>query len=364
MGQLGVQLTPSADSRQLVGLARRLSGVADILWVQDQLLARNVYALLGAIAYAGCGVGTNVTYPIGRNPIEMASALATIAELAPDDREVLVGIGTGGALVDSLFRKDRPVAAVRESIGLMRALWSGARVGLDEYPVLGAALGCKPGAAAKLTYPVARPPQIVVAGVGPRILAVAGACADGLISPSNLPTLSRAALLTGEFAEISGLDLALAARPREMPPLRLIFGINVSVSADRKRAREHARRQVALVAGNPRLWPDLERVGLDVESAGAVKDAFDQGLGIDGAAARCSASLTDALIVSGTPGECIPAMAELRDLAAAQGYTDFYVGAPLGPDPAEAADLLADRVVPALWPERGRGDGSARPRSG
>jgi hypothetical protein len=37
--------------------------------VQDQLLARNVYALLGAITYAGCGVGTNVTYPIGRNPI-------------------------------------------------------------------------------------------------------------------------------------------------------------------------------------------------------------------------------------------------------------------------------------------------------
>jgi hypothetical protein len=39
-------------------------------------------------------------------------------------------------------------------------------------------------------------------------------------------------------------------------------------------------------------------------------------------------------------------------ITAAQGYTDFYVGAPLGPDLAEAADLLADRVVPALWPER------------
>src|SRR5690349_13968549 len=130
MGQLGVQLTPWTDSRQLVGLARRLSDVADIMWVQDQMLARNVYALLGAIAYAGCGVGTNVTYPTGRNPIEMASALATIAELAADDRELLVGLGTGGALVDSLFRKDRPVAAARESIQLMRALWSGARVAL------------------------------------------------------------------------------------------------------------------------------------------------------------------------------------------------------------------------------------------
>lgn len=354
MGQLGVQLTPWTDSRQLVALARRLSGVVDIVWVQDQMLARNVYALLGAIAAAGCGAGTNVTFPVGRNPIEMASALATIAELAPADRAVMAGVGTGGALVDSLFRKDRPVAAVRESILLMRALWSGARVSLDEFPALGAALAFRPGAVAELTYPVARAPQIVVAGVGPRILAVAGACADGLISPGSLPTLSRAALRSGEFAEISGLGRARAARPPGMAPLRLIFGLNVSVSADRKRAREYARRQVALVAGNPRLWPDLERVGLDIESAGAVKGAFDQGLGIDGAAAQCSEALADALIVSGTPEDCVPALAELRDLAAAQGYTDFYVGAPLGPDPAEAADLLATAVVPALWPGHGR----------
>ena len=355
MGQLGVQLTPWAGSRELVGLARRLAGVVDTVWVQDQMLARNVYALLGAIAYAGCGVGTNVTYPIGRNPIEMASALATIAELAPADCELLVGLGTGGALVDSLFRKDRPVTAVRESIQLMRALWSGARVGLDEFPVLSSALSCQPGAVAELTYPVARAPQILVAGVGPKILAVAGAYADGLISPSSLPTSSRAALLTGAFSEICGLDRARAARPPGIAPLRLIFGVNVSVSADRKRAREYARRQVALVAGNPRLWPDLERVGLDVDSAGAVKSAFDQGLGIDGAAAQCSEALADALIVSGTPQECVPAMTELRDLAAAQGYTDFYVGGPLGPDPAEAADLLVEHVVPAVWPDRGPG---------
>jgi 5,10-methylenetetrahydromethanopterin reductase len=115
-----------------------------------------------------------------------------------------------------------------------------------------------------------------------------------------------------------------------------------------------ARNVYALLGAIARLWPDLERVGLDIESAGAVKNAFDQGLGIDGAAAQCSAALADALIISGTPDECIPAMAELRDLAAAEGYTDFYVGAPLGPDPGEAVDHLAASVVPALWPGHGR----------
>lgn len=349
---LGVQLTPWSGSRELVALGQRLATVVDTVWVQDQMLARNVYALLGALAQAGCGVGTNVTYPIGRNPIEMASSAATIAELVPDGREVIVGMGTGGALVNSLFLKERPLSAVREAIDLMRSLWAGTRVELDAFPALGAALSYKPGAVAQLTYAVERPPSIVVAGVGPRILAIAGALADGLISPSNMPTLSRAALLTGRFGEISGLDLARAARPADAGPLRLIFGINASVSVDRKAARDHARRQVALVVGNPRLWPDLESVGLDIESAGAVKEAFDAGLGIDGAAAQCSDALADALIISGTPEECIPAMVELRDLAAAEGYTEFYVGAPLGPDPLEAAELLVTQVIPQVWSER------------
>lgn len=350
--KLGVQITPWSSSGELVELGRKLATVVDTVWVQDQMLARNVYALLGALAHAGCGVGTNVTYPIGRNPIEMASATATIGELVPPGREVIVGMGTGGAIVNSLFQKDRPITAVREAIQLMRALWAGERVELDGFPVLGTALHYKPGAVAELTYAVERPPSIVMAGVGPMILAVAGAHADGLISPSNMPTLSRAAFRTGRFAEISGLDQARSARSDDRPPLRLIFGINVSVSADRARAREHARRQVALVAGNPRLWPDLEKVGLDLDSAAEVKEAFDAGLGIDGAAARCSDALTDALIISGTPEECLPVVAELRDLAQAEGYREFYLGAPLGPDPREAADLLMSRVIPAVWPDR------------
>jgi len=144
-GSLGVQITPWSSSAALVELGRKLGTVVDTVWVQDQMLARNVYALLGALAQAGCGVGTNVTYPIGRNPIEMASAAATISELVPEGREMVVGMGTGGALVNSLFTKDRPVTVVREAMELMRALWAGERVELDRFPVLGGTLNYKPG---------------------------------------------------------------------------------------------------------------------------------------------------------------------------------------------------------------------------
>ena len=349
---LGVQITPWVNARELVALGARLRSSFDVVWVQDQMLARNAYVLLGALAHAGCGVGTAVTYPTGRNPIEMASASATIGELLPAGREVVIGMGTGGAVVQSLFVRDKPIAAVAEAISLMRRLWSGADVELDRYPVLGAHLGYKPGAIARLTYPVERPPSIVVTGVGPKILTVAGEHADGLIAASNMPTHSYQALKSGRFAELSGLTIARAARPAGAPPLRLTFGISVSISADGERARAFARRQLALVLGNPRLWPDLEAVGLDVESAGEVKRAFDEGLGIDGAAARVSSTLSEALIVSGTPDDCIPRMTELRALAEAEGYREFYVGAPLGPDVIEAADLLLSTIVPKVWPER------------
>jgi alkanesulfonate monooxygenase SsuD/methylene tetrahydromethanopterin reductase-like flavin-dependent oxidoreductase (luciferase family) len=352
-GRLGVQITPWRDARELVALGQRLGTVFDLVWVQDQMPARNVYVLLAALAQAGCGVGTAVTYPIGRNPVEMASAVATIGELLAPGRDVVVGMGTGGAVVQSLLRKDRPVAAVAEAITLMRALWRGESVELDGFPVLSRTVGFRPGARAALTYPVPRVPEIVVTGVGPRILGVAGAHADGIISASNLPTHSYAAFRTGRFAELSGLGHAHAARPPDVPPLRLVFGINVSVSKDGDAARAHARRQLALVLGNPALWPDLEAVGLDVASASAVKEAFDAGLGVEGAAARLSASLADALIIAGTPDECVGRVAELRDLATAHGYTEFYVGAPLGPDPVEAADLLLAQVVPQVWPDRG-----------
>lgn len=349
---LGLQIAPWRRSDEIVAVGKRLRDVVDIVWVQDQMLARNVYVLLAALAQAGCGVGTNVTYPIGRNPIEMASAIATLAELVHDGKDLQVGIGTGGALVTSLFEKEKGVTAVRETIKLMRALWSGEVVPLDDYPTLGARLSYRSGAKAQLTYAVERRPSILVAGVKPRILEAAAELADGIICPSNMPTFSMPSLKSGRFGEISGLDAARAARPAGERPLRLNYGINLSVSQDRDQARLFARRQAALIVGNAHLASDFEAIGIDAEALAPVKAAFEEGLGVDGAAARMTDDLTDALIISGTPEECIGQMVELRDLAAASGFTEFYVGAPLGPDFTEAAEILVTEVIPEVWPER------------
>jgi alkanesulfonate monooxygenase SsuD/methylene tetrahydromethanopterin reductase-like flavin-dependent oxidoreductase (luciferase family) len=352
MSGLGLQIAPWRPSREIVLVGERLREVVDVVWVQDQMLARNVYALLAALASRGCGVGTNVTYATGRNPLEMASAIATIGELVDESREVTVGLGTGGALVSSLFEKEKAVSVARETILLMRALWRGETVELDAFPELGERRGFRAGAVAKLTYPVEREPQILIAGVKPRILATAAELADGIICPSNLPTFCSRALTRGLFRKMCGLDDALAARAPDAPPLRLDYGINISVSRDRDEARKYARRQLALVVGSPHLAADLAAVDLDVESAADVRAAFAEGGGVDGAAERMSDELVDSLIIAGTPEECVSRVAELRALAEENGFTEFYLGAPLGPDFAEAADLLAAEVIPEVWPER------------
>jgi 5,10-methylenetetrahydromethanopterin reductase len=352
MSRLGIQLAPWSSARELLAVGEALRDAVDVVWVQDQMLARNVYVLLAGLAQAGCGVGTNVTYAVGRNPVEMASSAATIAELVAPGREMVLGFGTGGALVNSLFAKRRPVTVAREAIVLMRALWAGEAVELDGFPVLGETLGFRPGAVARLTFEVERPPAVVVAGVGPKIQKVAATVADGMISASNLPTVSLAAFRCGRFSELCGLAAMRAVRPPELAPLRLIYGINLSVSADRAAARAQARRQAALTVSNPALWDDLAAVGLDIECAAAVKAAVDAGHGLAGAADRVSAELADALVISGTPEEVVGPLLELRGLAEAEGYTEFYIGAPLGPDPAEAAELLRREVIGEVWPER------------
>lgn len=347
--KLGVQLTPWANAPDLVDMGAQFGEQVDTVFVQDQMLARNVYVVLAALAARGCGVGTNVTWPFGRNPIEMASSSATLTELLAPGRTLTIGMGSGGALAAALFDQSNRARVVREAIVLMKSLWAGEEVSLDDHPLLGQRCCFVEGAVAKLTYEIPRPPRMVIAGVGPRILEVAADLADGFLCASNLPQHSKAGLELGLDA-----DRAKPVHDRAAadPEFEMHYGMNVSVSADGNDARNHACRQAALIVGHPGMWPAMEAIGLDVESAQATKAAFDEGLGVEGAAKRVSATVVDALIVSGCPEDVVEPLASLRSVAKEHGYNHFFLGGPLGPDPVEAATLLSKAVIPAVWPER------------
>src|SRR5438105_2112964 len=82
------------------------------VWINDNFKARHTYSLLAAIASrAPCGLGTLVTYPYARNPMDMATAFGTIAELL-SGRELTVGISTGAwAIQGALVEQPSPTQA-------------------------------------------------------------------------------------------------------------------------------------------------------------------------------------------------------------------------------------------------------------
>ena len=98
----------------------------DHVWMNDNFKARHTYSLLAAVASrALCGLGTLVTYPYARNPMDMATAFGTIAELLRG-RELTVGISSGAwAIQGALVEQPSPTQTVHEAIELSRQLLAG-----------------------------------------------------------------------------------------------------------------------------------------------------------------------------------------------------------------------------------------------
>lgn len=346
-----IQLQTWAPSGELVELAQRASRRFETVLLTDQFQSRNAYTLMGAMAaHASVGVGTCVTFPFGRSPVEVASAFATLRELVPAQRKVLLGLGTGGALVSAVAHTERPVTRVRELIACCRALWSASGEGAKfaDYPATVAAGELREDSAVSLNFRANPDIPIVLTGTGPKILELAGEAADGFLVASNFPQHSLAAFRTGRFDEVSQLDAVDRGRAKsERGDFRRIYGINISVSEDGDAARAATRKQAALIVGK-QPEEKLAAVGIDPERCAPVKAAFAEGRGVAGAAEALPQEVADGLIISGTPGDCIEGLSELYEHINRAGFTEAYIGAPVGPDLGTAVDLLADVVIPAV----------------
>lgn len=128
-------------------------------------------------------LGTSVLTPTFRyNPAVIAQAFATMGCLYPG--RVMLGVGTGEALneIATGYRGEWPefkerFARLRESVQLMRALWTGERVDFDGtyYQTSGASI---------YDVPQGGIPVYVAAG-GPMVARYAGRAGDGFICTSG-----------------------------------------------------------------------------------------------------------------------------------------------------------------------------------
>jgi alkanesulfonate monooxygenase SsuD/methylene tetrahydromethanopterin reductase-like flavin-dependent oxidoreductase (luciferase family) len=327
-GTFGVHFLPhhaiwdQVTSRELVRIAEQAAaGDVQYVWFSSRFLARDTLTLMGALAaQVPIGLGTRVHHPWGSNPLELASSLATIAELLPINREVLFGIA-GGATQSRWVERPRPVRFVRETIGMCRALLAGEEVAVSKYPLVTEYFHLK--GTAQMTVQFTRPDAVSFwfPPQGPLGFKLAAELADGIFVSAGTRLGLRAlrdGRLEHDVEKLERLRRA-AGNPR---PLRRILSLEMSLSRDREAAFRRARMHALVASGRqrPADAPEL--------------DLTDRGLA--------------EVFLVGTPEDVAEQLMACMEDAERFNCEQIALGVPTGPDPMEAVELTAHVLVPLV----------------
>ena len=304
-----LNVMPHGPIERTVELARLAESLGyERCWVYDEGLAANdVYVTMTAIALATSSleIGPGITNPYTRHAGATASAISSLDDVSGG--RAFLGIGAGGSLtLDPLsIPRDRPLAAVHETIDACRRLFSGDTVSADGVRVR----------LSEASLPHARPgTEIWLAGRGPRMLELGGAACDGvfldfLYKPHLGPVVER----------VRGSGRAAGNEPR-------IAYSTMLVTDDHTMAVTKPHLTYRLVDSPP----DVQRsIGLAAADAARIRAALADGL--DSAAEHVRDEWVLPFVIAGTPGEC---RRELHSLAAEHGIESFVVPL-LDDEPAE-----------------------------
>jgi 5,10-methylenetetrahydromethanopterin reductase len=349
-GEIGIHYPLHVLNRyslpELIGLAERAwrtmgqFGFSQV-WTNDNLEYRSVLACSAAIvARLPVQLGTAVTVPYFRNPVDLAMAFATISELM-DGREISLGLGPGSrSILTHQVERVKPLTIMAELATALRTLFAGAALQSSKIPVLASyfhmnaeqyALRFKTQAPIRLYYG----PSLLK----PAVLDLIAHHFDGVI----LQTLYGIADME---SSLTRLETVRAQSPLA-EPLRKVMLLNASVSRDSGAARQHAKRFVSHIVSG---WPDevLKTKGIDPQAIQEVRKAYAENRGVDYAASLTPDEAVDRLIIAGTPAQCKERIAELFSLAARDGFRQITLGVPLGPDIPEVIKLWSEEILPML----------------
>lgn len=315
----GIELAPDRPVAEVVELGAAAEDAGfDTAFVACHYNNRDAFAALTRLATATTDVrlGPGIANPYETYPVTLASRAATLQEVSGGRAVFGLGAGDRSTLANLGLDRERPLARVGETVAVARRLWAGDRVDHD---------GTFVADDAGLNYAVA-PLPVYVGAQGPRMLRLAARIGDGVLVNASHPR--DVAWAAEQLAD------GLVERSDERGDLDVAVSAAVSVAEDGAAAREAARPPVAYIAAGA---PDgvLDRHGLDTDraarigehiGAGAFEEAFDAVTG----------GMLDAFAVAGTP----EAVAERFD--ALLDHADSVVaGSPLGPEPADAIELIA-----------------------
>ena len=297
----------------------------DQFWVSNDLFLRSDIPILTAVALATehIHIGTGILNPYTIHPAEMAMLAATMDEISGNRFLLGIAAGAGDFLEWVGLEQKSPLAAMRETIQAVRRLLAGERVALE-----GRFLRWNGEAYLRFSAPRITP--IYLGAMGPKMLALAGEQADGVL-PLLFPPEHY-------FNVKPLLDAGIATRPSPLAPLDFAACIWVSLAEDRAAARQVLAQKIAYYGQS--LGPlILDQLGLVREDFTEIERAFHGGKDEEKAIALVDERMLRIGIVGG-PAEVIE---RLEPLVAA-GATHLSFGPPLGPEPLEAVALLGQVI--------------------
>jgi 5,10-methylenetetrahydromethanopterin reductase len=348
--RFGIQFYPPCTAPAMADYVKKAIDqyAFEKVWVPDHLTYENTFVILAAIlARTGARVGTSVTHPWARTPVDLASSFAALAHLA-GDRSLTVGIGAGSPSSD-MIRKTKRIAMVRETILFLREMFAGKTVKLGAFATLADFFRLDANAEAFLRLPPQRVPDIFIAAAGPQMLRTAWELGDGLIvSNLSFPT----ALVRQGAIDLAMAELENARRARnDGHRFTKVLHLHISVSRDSAAAKRYAKRMGAgaLIQGHM-LKQRMLKLPIPETTTNAVVKAHRSGKPLDEIINLIDDDLLAQVgtVIAGTPAECIDGVIDMLRAAKPYGFDIVDMASPLGPDWNEAIDLICQELIPEI----------------
>lgn len=299
----------------------------DQFWVSHDLFLRSAPIILAQVATATkrIEIGTCILNPYTVNPAEIAMLAATMDELSKNRFNLGLAAGAGDFLEWIGIEQAHPLSAMRETMNAIRTLQRGERAPQD-----GTFLRWTNNA--YLRYSAPRVTPIYLGALSPKMLALAGELADGVL-PLLFPPEHY-------FTVRPFVEQGISRRADELDGLDFAACIWVSLSDNVQAARRVLAQKIAYYGHSlsPLIWQRLKLTREDFEP---VRHA----LTVEQDEEKAVALVDDRMLAIGVVGSAKDVIARLEPLVAA-GAKHLSFGPPLGPDPLAAIELLGTRVLP------------------
>jgi alkanesulfonate monooxygenase SsuD/methylene tetrahydromethanopterin reductase-like flavin-dependent oxidoreductase (luciferase family) len=346
--QLHLSVLKAVSLPELISLGKlAAAGGVTQLWVTDNLNNRNIFAVLAALASKiPLDLGTAVLVQYFHNPVDVADAAAAISEIM-DGRELSLGIARGNQSTSNLVETPKPVSMLRETAQCLNQLLAGEKVAFTEYPTLATYFRLVPTTPFRLSFPPPASVHLYCGGNSPRSLAVGGEFMDGLIFGGTFQAVG----LTGGLPSLLQIFDGAAQKAGKPAPHRKVAEIKLSVSRDRKAARDFAAHSAGtrILSLRERGFANEEiaRTGVSTADLDRFENARLEGASRDKLVGLVTDEMIDAVFVAGDPEYCRERMVEVSKLATSNGFEQLMFSE-FGPDPGEGLRLLCEEIIPAL----------------